>query len=181
VSRWYNSDLDDIGDASIAITHWRRAVSLQASRLAEPKADNLIDIEFAVVSVINLLRASKMLERHGVPYVAEYLDQFHSKYPAIRALRNAVEHFDEHLRGAGREAKEEAWFILGLKWRGGDIYVRAPIGVQTDCLNVSQLLRDVERVTKAILAERDSLSYKMWLLSRYLSGELQQRPRRAAE
>jgi hypothetical protein len=122
-----NSNLDDISDAQLAIQHWRAAVGLQHERLDASSGPYLIDINFGVFAVNNVVRACGMLTRHEVDGIAEALDDFRQRQGAATQLRNALEHFDDYHRGQGDAAVGQSWFPYQAHRReDGRLYLFTP-------------------------------------------------------
>jgi len=131
------------------------SVQLQISRIRQPPTEEFplastVDFEFLLISLRKLRRAAELVQR--IPPVQLDMDlaikRFDSALPYLAVLRNASEHFDEHLEGRDRGKclvqNYPSSFSTFLESKGGYVWLNKDINFQ-DCLNASGALFDAVR------------------------------------
>ena len=142
-----NDDADDVSDAEIYLRMWTKALRLQENRLRTGDGKLDVDTRFAIFAASNVVTCCRMFVRHNVPHVQEFLDEYSSRQPVARSLRNALEHLDDYLRGQGAASKGQPnWFPLGgERDADGRVHLAIPrLGdVEGHRFDVTQLIHDI--------------------------------------
>ena len=124
------SDLDTFSDAQLLMKFWWKTLRLQENRLVDPGSKSLsADARFAVIAATMTVQCCELFTRFDVPGVADAIAEFRTRQPAARAVRNAIEHFDEYLVGEGGKGSARlgrVWFPYGLQRGEGQVVFHIP-------------------------------------------------------
>ena len=147
-------DVDDLSDLPIFIGEWRRNLERQSERLGRVK--HTADGYFLVIAAFQLLLVCRQYADHdpdGV--VTEACNDFDSKHPHLRSLRNMLLHADEYYRGQGniKESQGSRTFTFFVRKFGDDWHIAQGSRPEGQC-NLSQLARDGDELAERALAAR---------------------------
>lgn len=143
------SDIDTFSDAQLLMKFWWKTLRLQENRLTAEYPENIAaDTRFAVIASACTVQCCALFERFGVPGVRQALEEFQGRQPTARSLRNALEHFDEYLLGAGGRGDKRlgrVWFPFNNSRDDGRVFLSIPPLPETPYpqdFDVTQLISD---------------------------------------
>lgn len=145
-------DVDDLSDLPVSISDWRRDLERQSERLE--KEGHTADGYFLVIAAFQLLLVCRQYADHDPDgAITEACDDFDSKHPHLRSLRNMLLHADEYYRGQGniRESQGHRTFTIFLRKFGEDWHIAQGFRPEGQC-NLSQLARDGAKLAERALA-----------------------------